>query len=249
MNAPVLTGDILIADDSLINRKLLSHYLRQLGARVVQAHNGREAVEQGLLRVFDLILMDTQMPVMDGLSAIRQLRASGHTGPILVLTSDAMSEDVERCMQAGCDGFLARPFGREAFGNAVRPYLHWPGSASRDEPGSPLVSSVLKEDPGMGQLVQAFIERLPEMVTNIDAACAAADWAGLKSQVHNLKGIGGGYGFPQVTRVAAQIELVLARQDYAAVAAAIRSLRELEQRIQAGARARSGGPGQRPVSG
>ncbi len=100
---------ILIVDDGVANRQLLSLILRRAGLTAVEAENGQEAIELASEQDFDLILMDMQMPVKDGYTATRELRASGLDIPIYALTGNAMNGDEEKCIEAGCSGFLTKP--------------------------------------------------------------------------------------------------------------------------------------------
>jgi CheY-like chemotaxis protein len=111
---PRLHARILLADDNQANQKLISFRLSQAGAEVVTAGNGNEALDrtneaamEG--RPFDAVIMDMQMPVLDGYEAVRQLRARGFTEPILAVTAYAMNEDREECLSMGCDDFISKP--------------------------------------------------------------------------------------------------------------------------------------------
>lgn len=106
---------ILLVEDGPDNQRLISFLLRKEGAEVDIADNGRIAVEMvaAAAAPFDLILMDMQMPEMDGYAATRQLRAEQYEAPILALTANAMSDDRQKCLDAGCDEFLTKPVNRE----------------------------------------------------------------------------------------------------------------------------------------
>jgi two-component system CheB/CheR fusion protein len=113
-HSPQLKARILVAEDNPANQKLLSLRLRQAGAEVVTADNGREALDridesarEG--RPVDAVIMDMQMPVLDGYEAVRQLRAGGFSKSILAVTAYAMSEDREECIRLGCDDFVSKP--------------------------------------------------------------------------------------------------------------------------------------------
>ncbi len=103
---------VLFAEDGPDNQRLISHFLTKAGAELTFVDNGRDAVDTALdaSPPFDLVLMDMQMPVLDGYSATRQLRDLGVSTPILALTAHAMADDRARCLAAGCDGYLAKPF-------------------------------------------------------------------------------------------------------------------------------------------
>jgi CheY-like chemotaxis protein len=103
---------VLIVEDSLDNQLLAKEFLTKEGAEVEIAGNGLEAVNAVLLASYDLILMDMQMPVMDGYAATAQLRRLGFHTPIIALTAHAMKDDLEKCLNAGCDDYLCKPFRR-----------------------------------------------------------------------------------------------------------------------------------------
>jgi CheY-like chemotaxis protein len=104
---------VLLAEDNKINQRVAGRFLERLGHRVTVANDGREAVERYRQEPFDLVLMDVQMPEMDGfeaVSAIREMeRGTGLHTPIVALTAHAMSGDRERCLAAGMDGYLTKP--------------------------------------------------------------------------------------------------------------------------------------------
>ena len=100
---------LLIADDGDANRKLVSLVAGRAGANVVSVANGQEAVEATRQQQFDLILMDIQMPIMDGYTAANQIRSEGFLQPIIALTANAMAGEETKCRAAGCSGFMTKP--------------------------------------------------------------------------------------------------------------------------------------------
>ena len=131
-DAPTATGAsalrpgirVLVADDNAVNQLVAAHMLRKLGADVHSVTNGIEALEALRIRDFDVVLMDCQMPEMDGYEATRQLRKS--TGarnnrniPVIALTANALATDREKCIAAGMNNYLSKPIDRERLEHAL----------------------------------------------------------------------------------------------------------------------------------
>ncbi|TFG48072.1 MAG: response regulator [Candidatus Brocadiia bacterium] len=102
-------GRVLVAEDSPTNIKLIEMLLRNMGLDVTLAKDGREAVKAALAADFDLILMDIQMPVMNGYEAAELLKEKGISAPVIALTANAMKGDEEKCLAAGCDAYITKP--------------------------------------------------------------------------------------------------------------------------------------------
>ncbi|MCA9008039.1 MAG: response regulator, partial [Planctomycetaceae bacterium] len=100
---------VLIVEDGAENRELITLVLQQAGLQIVTAENGKEGVDAALAGDFDAIMMDMQMPVMDGYQAARLLRQRGVQLPIVALTAHAMKGDEQKCLDAGCSDFLTKP--------------------------------------------------------------------------------------------------------------------------------------------
>src|SRR5205823_8041089 len=123
-----LSGRVLLAEDAPDNQVLISTLVRRYGIEVVIAADGRSALNLALEsraqeRPFDLILMDMQMPEMDGYQATAELRRAGYDRPIVSLTAHTMSEDRERCLHAGCDDYLTKPVSRDDLRRVLTQHL------------------------------------------------------------------------------------------------------------------------------
>jgi CheY-like chemotaxis protein len=126
--APRFRGRVLLAEDTRDTRVLLRHLLSRAGLDVEVAENGREALQSALAadaagEPYHVVLMDMQMPVMDGYEATRGLRASGYARPILALTAHAMAGEREKCLAAGCDDYATKPIDRARLLELVRAHL------------------------------------------------------------------------------------------------------------------------------
>lgn len=222
-----LQGRVLVADDNTDNQQLISYFIGKMGPQVAFAENGAVALEKVCSQSFDLVLMDMQMPVMSGTEAVKQIRQRGLHLPIVALTANATREDRETCLSAGCNDFLTKPIDRMRLYQLLSQHLH----VKMDDEEGTLHSTLLDYEPDMGDIVERFCYRLPSQVENFRECIRAGDMDGLKKLMHDLKGTGGGMGFPILTDMAFNIETQLKQQDYEGLDQLIDEVDSVVQRI------------------
>ena len=192
-----LKGHILLAEDNVDNQKLIEIYAHKFGLTIDFADNGQQAIEKVTEGNYDLILMDMQMPVMGGIEAIQFLRQMGCTLPIIALTANAMTSDRDKCIQAGAEDYATKPINVEKFYEALARLL----------PENEMIESVAidEDDAELNELTQKFMTKLPDMISDLNAAVESLQWDSVQSLSHILKGMGGSFGQPEITRVSAII--------------------------------------------
>jgi CheY-like chemotaxis protein len=197
---------ILVAEDVEVNQKVVTKILERHGHRVLLATNGREAVEMWERNSVDLVLMDIQMPVMDGYQATAAIRAKEagtprHT-PISAMTAYAMSGDAEKCLAAGMDAYVSKPIKAEQLLATIGELAHGPDApaappSSAEEPDSApavpldwvrLLSTLDGEQAFAEELLDTFLQHLPAQRAGVAAALEKADAAALARAAHTLKG-------------------------------------------------------------
>jgi hypothetical protein len=195
---PDLAGArVLLAEDTPANQRLIAHYVRQTGATVAVVEDGNQAVEEALGGDYDLVLMDMQMPTMDGLEATALLRKVGFARPIVALTANVLKEDVGAYLRAGCTACLAKPIDRATFFQELARHL---GGLAPDR-GAPV-----DDRPLMRELAAQFAAELPQELAAIAAAAGEEDWARVRALAHRLRGPAGSLGFPATYQAAARLE-------------------------------------------
>ncbi len=136
---------ILVAEDDSINRQLIMDQFNEAGFHsILLAANGKEAVEMALKHLPDLILMDIRMPVMDGYTAVDQLKKRGYSGPIIMLSALTMREDIDKCLQAGAAGYITKPIEFDQFLLEIGKFLKAKVGTDKEMGGGPGDQSPLK---------------------------------------------------------------------------------------------------------
>ncbi|MDQ6618967.1 MAG: PAS domain S-box protein [Pseudomonadota bacterium] len=201
---------ILLVEDSRDNRTITIAYLQDTPYRVEVAENGAVAYEKFTVGRYDLVLMDRQMPVMDGLTATRAIREWEQSNqrtptPIIALTASALRGDQEKFFAAGCTAFLTKPIKQEVLLQAIREHsLDTPGAVD-DVPGQD-AAIIVRVNKKLTDLVPAFLENRRHDVTSILAAIERADFETIGSLGHDMKGAGGSWGFARITDIGAVLE-------------------------------------------
>jgi len=193
---------ILLAEDGPDNQILMRRFLETSGAFVALAGNGTEALRLAADNVYDIVLMDMQMPIIDGYAATKQLRAGGYTVPIVALTANAMRGERETCLAAGCVDYLSKPVKGMTLIDTIERLIKG-GSGSTEMS----TRSSMADDPLMRQLLVTFVQALPQRMMALRSAEQQSDLIRLSTLAHQLSGACGGYGFPEMGKVAAAIEV------------------------------------------
>lgn len=190
--------EVLVVDDEVTSQSLISFHLEHLNAAVTVADSGRAGVAQAMQRDYDLILMDLEMPEMDGLAAVKELRSRGYGGIICAVTARNSSEDQAQCLAVGFNGFCAKPVTRQGMIDLLKSVY-----------SEPLVSS-FAGDPAMDALIVQFLTALPQRLQTLQETLHRGDLEQLERLARGIKGDAGGYGFQPITEAAAKLETAAA---------------------------------------
>ena len=191
---------ILLAEDSQDNVLLIQSYLEASGCSADVAGNGEVALRKFIAGTYDIVLMDAEMPVMDGYAATRKIRQwEGENGvtpvPILALTADAVPEEVRKSRDAGCTTHLTKPIQKAPLLRAIEEHT----------------TGVVRVDAGLAALVPGFLENRRTDLAAIASALAREDYENVRVLGHNMKGSGAGYGFKRITELGASLEQAAGR--------------------------------------
>ncbi len=227
---PSLNGRVLVAEDVEVNQRLIKMYLKNLGAEIDIADNGLVAFDKAMDSSYDLILMDMQMPVMDGVDAVKTLRSRGYEGPIVALTANAMKKEVNQYYEIGCNDYLTKPINRNNFNRVVAQYLN--SDVSDHQAISPQYPDLLPQTASFTRLINMFVAQLPDTLHTLRNAFDNHQQEELVMEAHKLKGLGASFGFPQITEIATQMELKLNAGDETAFGKLIDDLQLVFDKIE-----------------
>jgi CheY-like chemotaxis protein/HPt (histidine-containing phosphotransfer) domain-containing protein len=207
---PLPALHILLVEDSTDNRTITVAYLQDTPYRVEIAENGAVAYEKFIAGRYDLVLMDRQMPVMDGLAAtraIRQWEQAHHRPPtpIIALTASALKGDQEKFVAAGCTAYLTKPIKQEVLLQAIREHSESAQPSSKKE-NSREETILVRANPGFTDLIPAFLQNRSQDVIAMRDALDRGDFETVASLGHGMKGAGGSWGFQAITDIGAALE-------------------------------------------
>ncbi len=213
---------ILLVEDGELNRRLITTVLEHAGAQTVDvAPDGAAGVKRAMEASYDVILMDMQMPVLNGYEATRRLREAGCTVPILALTAHAMAGDRQKCLAAGCNDYLSKPIDIDELLEKVSSLLSsCPSDAALEPDSTPsepatvasssrpdaIRSQLPVENPVFAQIARDFVDYLTETLEALEAAIHAEDLDELERLAHDLLGTAGGAGYVELTEPARRLE-------------------------------------------
>jgi PAS domain S-box-containing protein len=244
-------GRVLVVDDGEENRELVQLVLEEAGLRVDQAENGKIGFDMARETAYDLVLMDMQMPVMDGYEATAALRAAGVEIPIYALTANAMKGFEEKCLAAGCSGFLTKPVDIDLLLDTIGKLLGGERSKVEAAPmmenadtgqdsifdisacasGPPITSRLAGGSPRIQSTILKFIYTLDGKLDEMDSAWAERDFTQLAALAHWLKGSAGTIGFDDFTDPAKNLEMLAESGSEDGIPAALLELRNMGARL------------------
>lgn len=223
VDVPKLSGKILLAEDHPDNQKLFIRMLQHMGLKVTAVDNGFKAVQATLEEDFDIILMDIQMPEMDGLKAFELIQGTCSDVPVIALTANAMKSDVELYMSKGFKDHIAKPVDRQIFIDTILKYL------GVNEPVE--ISLELDE---LDEIKQQFVVRLVKRMDDIKKAHDIEDWDDIGKHAHAIKGSAGMFGFDELGALGAELELSVKNGDMANCRTQLQDLLQVCENITAG---------------
>jgi len=245
---------VLLVDDNGVNRQVGREMLRRMGVETETAHDGLEALELVASRRYDLVLLDIQMPGLDGLEVVRRIRAKEVPGaestiPVVAMTAHAMTGDREKFLAAGMDDYLAKPFSPEAMRCIVERWALKSATKNTEEPmpepseptaslvpvfdRSALLARSMDDEEMLQAVVAGFLEDFPRQLEHFKAALDAGDAVALARQLHNMKGVASTVSGEELRACAMELERLAVAGDLAAITRAQGLLEDCFARLRA----------------
>jgi signal transduction histidine kinase/CheY-like chemotaxis protein len=235
---------VLLAEDNVVNQRLAIRLLEKQGHTVTPVLNGLAAVEAIGKQAFDVVLMDVQMPILDGFEATARIRrdeaAAGRRTPIIALTAHAMKGDRERCLAAGMDGYLSKPIQAAELARVLDGLASEPapdaGQRESDGPGVFDMGAALTRLDGDRELLRdvasLFLADSPRLLEEIRTAVSAADARRLQLSAHAMKGSASTFSAPALVEAAWTLEQMGRKADLSGADAAVVALERETHRFR-----------------
>ncbi len=232
---------LLLVDDNPDNQRIVRFLLEERGAAITEAGDGLGGVEAVLTArdggcPYDVVLMDMQMPVLDGFGAVARLRRAGVETPIIAMTAYGMKEDTDRCLKAGCDDYVSKPILPEALFTAIATQAARRRGSAPTAPSlkNTSLKSTMADNPSFAPLLREYLLALPTTRQRLAAAHATGQRDAVAKMLHNLKGTAASYGFAPVTDAARHCETSLDQKGLSSSGEAMANLIDLIDRVIAG---------------
>ncbi|WP_412971279.1 ATP-binding protein [Glaciecola sp. MF2-115] len=205
---PKLHGRILLAEDTQVNQELITYHVEMTGAELVLAENGQQAIQKAISEEFDLVLLDIQMPVLDGKEVIKALKQIGYRKPIYALTANVMQSDVTEYRALGFEETLAKPLDLAKFFEVLQKHLPEAGNQNLESEAERAYEERLKE------LKPMFIASLVQHLNEINNAISNNDMLKVGNILHVVKGIGGSFGNDRLSDLANEVMVKIRLNQY-----------------------------------
>jgi len=249
---------ILLAEDNITNQEVAGGLLKKMGFRVDAVANGAEAVASLKTIPYDLVLMDVQMPEMDGFEATRRIRdpqssVRNHQVPIIAITANAMQGDRDKCLEAGMNGYVSKPISLQALAEELEKWLprkdkpstgHAPGETKESAPDSARKPEIpvfdkadlmarMADDEGLAhKVIQGYLADFPKQIEVLRGYLESGDATGAIHQAHNLKGASANVSGMAVRELAFEIEQAAKAGDMDAIKALMPNLERQFDRLK-----------------
>jgi signal transduction histidine kinase/CheY-like chemotaxis protein/HPt (histidine-containing phosphotransfer) domain-containing protein len=228
---------ILLAEDTPDNQTLIKLYLRDSLHTVDVAQDGQEAVEKFRTNAYDLVLMDVQMPIMDGYDAteaIRALEASrgSATTPVIALTAYALPEEVQRSFDAGCTAHLTKPIRKPALLAAIAAQIADDGRGKGAGSVDDRERIVVDVDPDLADLIPGYLDHRREDLTSMTSALDREDYEAIRVLAHSMRGSGAAYGFDAISEIGNAAEQAARTEDAAEIRHLVDELGRYLERVE-----------------
>jgi CheY-like chemotaxis protein len=228
---------ILLVEDAPENRLLIQHYLRKTPYHLDTADDGQIALEKFRSGKYDLVLMDMQMPVMDGYIATRKIKnweqeTGTNATPVIALTAHANKDEELKGLDAGCVAYLTKPISKAELLQAIQKYAQsQEGAAAKDFEVGAAERTVAHVDAELRDLIPGFLGNRCKDVLRLRDALTKGDYETIRILGHTLKGGGGGYGLDTITRIGRAIESAAEGKDPTEIKRRIHELSDYLERV------------------